>query len=118
MKQQLRPLFDQIVVRELDPPEVRNSGLLVPIGSSETPNPQEGIVIATGEGQDWWQHVGFEMPVKPGDHVMFPFHAGSYVLVDEEKLLVIRVGQLLGVVEDVPGGPAAFDAERRALEES
>lgn len=102
MRQQLRPLFDQIVVRELEPPDVRKSGILVPDGVNSRHPPQEGIVVATGEGQDWWQHVGFEMPVRPGDKVMFPWQVGTYVEVEEEKLLVLRVGMLLGVVEDVP----------------
>ena len=42
------------------------------------------------------------MPVKPGDHVVFPAAAGAWVEVDEEKLLVCRVGELLGVLEEVP----------------
>ena len=39
------------------------------------------------------------MPVKPGDHVVFPASAGAWVEVDEERLLVCRVGELLGVLE-------------------
>jgi chaperonin GroES len=39
------------------------------------------------------------MPVSPGDHVVFPASAGSWVEVDEERLLVCRVGELLGVME-------------------
>jgi chaperonin GroES len=39
------------------------------------------------------------MPVRPGDHVVFPFSAGVWVEVDEERLLVCRVGELLGVLE-------------------
>jgi chaperonin GroES len=38
----------------------------------------------------------------PGDHVVFPASAGTWVEVDEEKLLVCRVGELLGVLEEVP----------------
>jgi co-chaperonin GroES (HSP10) len=99
----LRPLFDQIVVKELAPPDQRRSGLLLPAEHHRHP-PQEGIVVATGAGQDWWAHVGFEMPVKAGDHVMFPWQVGTYVELDEEQLLVLRVSMLLGVVEEVPDG--------------
>jgi chaperonin GroES len=42
------------------------------------------------------------MPVKPGDHVVFPASAGAWVDVDEERLLVCRVGELLGVLEEFP----------------
>jgi co-chaperonin GroES (HSP10) len=40
------------------------------------------------------------MPVKPGDHVVFPASAGVWVEVEEERLLVWRVGQILGVLEE------------------
>ena len=42
------------------------------------------------------------MPVKPGDHVVFPASAGAWIEVEEERLLVCRVGELLGVIEEVP----------------
>src|SRR6478735_741784 len=44
MRNQLRPLFDRVVIKELDPDRVRRSGLLVPPGPDEPP-PQHGIVL-------------------------------------------------------------------------
>jgi chaperonin GroES len=112
VRQQLRPLFDQVVIKELEPDRVRQSGLLLPPGDHESP-PQHGIVLAVGPGLDWWSHVGVKMPVKPGDHVVFPGSAGVWVEVEEERLLVCRVGQLLGVLEELESqsdGPlAAFE---------
>jgi chaperonin GroES len=105
MRNQLRPLFDRVVIKELDPDRVRRSGLLVPPGSDEPP-PQHGIVLAVGPGLDWWDHVGVHMPVRPGDHVVFPAAAGAWIEVDEERLLVCRVGELLGVLEQVENCPA------------
>jgi chaperonin GroES len=101
VRHQLRPLFDQIVIKELDSDRVRRSGLVVPPGSHEPP-PQQGIVLAIGPGLDWWGHVGVEMPVQPGDHVVFPASAGVWVEVDEERLLVCRVTEILGVLESAP----------------
>jgi chaperonin GroES len=100
VRHRLRPLFDQIVIKELDTDRVRRSGLVVPPGSHEPP-PQQGIVLAVGPGLDWWEHVGVEMPVQPGDHVVFPASAGVWVEVDEERLLVCEVTELLGVLESV-----------------
>ena len=57
MRHYLRPLFDRVVVKELEPDRIRQSGLLVPPGSHEPP-PQHGIVLAVGPGLDWWEHVG------------------------------------------------------------
>jgi chaperonin GroES len=100
MRQQLRPLFDRVVIKELDPDRVRQSGLLVPAGTNEAP-PQHGIVLAIGPGLDWWAQAGVDMPIRPGDHVVFPASAGTWVEVEEERLLVCRVGELLGVLESV-----------------
>ena len=109
VRQQLRPLFDRVVIKELEPDRIRQSGLVVPPGSHEPP-PQHGIVLAVGTGLDWWAQAGIEMPVSPGDHVVFPFSAGSWVEIEEERLLVCRVGELLGVLE--------FIEERAALRET
>jgi chaperonin GroES len=100
-RHQLRPLFDRIVIKELDSDRMRRSGLVVPPGTHDPP-PQQGIVLAVGPGLDWWEHVGVSMPVQPGDHVVFPATAGVWVEVDEERLLVCGVGDLLGVLESVP----------------
>ena len=98
MRHNLRPLFDRVVVKELEPDRIRQSGLLVPAGTHEPP-PQHGIILAVGPGLDWWEGAGIGMPVKRGDHVVFPASAGAWVEVDEERLLVCRVGELLGVLE-------------------
>jgi chaperonin GroES len=94
----LRPLFDRVVIKELEPDRMRQSGLVVPPGTHEPP-PQHGIVLAVGQGVDWWAAAGVQMPVRPGDHVVFPASAGAWVEVDEERLLVCRVTELLGILE-------------------
>ena len=96
----LRPLFDRVVIKELEPDRMRSSGLLVPPGTNEPP-PQHGIVLAVGQGVDWWESAGVQMPIRPGDHVVFPASAGVWVEVDEERLLVCRVTELLGVLERI-----------------
>jgi chaperonin GroES len=100
VRHQLRPLFDQIVVKELDQDRMRNSGLVVPAGTHDPP-PQQGIVLAVGPGLDWWEQAGVQMPIHPGDHVVFPASAGVWVEIDEERLLVCRVIEVLGVLESV-----------------
>ena len=100
MRQLLRPLFDRVIIKELEPDRVRQSGLVVPPGTREDP-PQHGIVLSVGPGLDWWNQAGVKMPVEVGDHVVFPSSAGSWVEVDEERLLVCRVGELLGILERI-----------------
>lgn len=100
----LRPLFDRIVVKELkeDDAEVRESGLVVPATARAKHPPQHAIVLAVGPGLDWWEGAGIKMPVGPGDHVVFPYSAGTYVEVGDERLLVMCVHEVLGVLDDVP----------------
>lgn len=104
----MRPIFDRVVIKELDPDRVRRSGLVVPPGTNEPP-PQHGIVVAVGPGLDWWEGAGVAMPVAPGDHVVFPAAAGTWVEVEEERLLVCRVGELLGVLEEIDVCPYCGD---------
>ncbi|MDQ2623120.1 MAG: co-chaperone GroES family protein [Actinomycetota bacterium] len=101
-KHQLKPLFDRVVIKELEPGQMRKSGLVVPPGTTEKP-PQHGIVLDVGQGVDWWVAAGVKMPVKRGDHVVFPAEAGAWVEVDDERLLVCRVTELLGVLDTVDG---------------
>jgi chaperonin GroES len=98
VRHQLRPLFDQVVLKELDQDRMRRSGLVVPQGIDEPP-PQQGIVLAVGPGLDWWE--------SPGDHVVFPSSAGVWVEIDEERLLVCRVGEILGVLESLESDPGS-----------
>lgn len=105
MAEVLRPLFDYVLVQELKhEEEVRQSGVVVPATQERAKlPPQAGVVVAAGPGLDWWEGAGVAMPVKPGDKVMFPYTAGTYVDVGEQQLLAMRVGMILGVVEDVDG---------------
>src|SRR5215207_2120602 len=96
VRHQLRPLFDQVVLKELDQDRMRRSGLVVPSGTDEPP-PQHAIVLAVGPGLDWWEQAGIAMPVKAGDHVVFPASAGAWVEGDGERL-----GVLEEVKETVP----------------
>src|SRR3954468_8411258 len=101
MKHFLRPLFDRVVIKELEPERFRRSGLLVPAGSNEPP-PQHGIVLAVGQGLDWWDHVGVRMPIAPGDHVVFPASAGVWIEVEEERLLVCASARSSGSLRSCP----------------
>jgi chaperonin GroES len=96
----LKPLFDQVAVKESQPENMRKSGLMIPVDTQrDAKPPQQGVVLAIGPGLDWWSGQGIEMPVQPGDHILFPWSAGVYVEVEEERLLVMRVGLILAVLE-------------------
>src|SRR5918912_1699754 len=110
MPEALRPIFDQVVIKELEPDRMRKSGLLIPEGTDDRP-PNEGIVLAVGEGPP--DLPDFKMPLSPGDHVVFPRSAGVWVEIEDERLLVCRVREILGVIEPGP----ARDEPRPAHDE-
>lgn len=101
LRKTLRPLFDRIIVKEIENEKVRKSGITLPdtVRELDAP-PQHGIIIAVGPGLDWWSGQGIDMPVEVGDHIVFPRQAGTWIEVDEEKLLSMRVGEITAVVED------------------
>ncbi len=102
MPEVLRPIFDHVVIKELEPERMRKSGLLVPQGTQDLP-PNEGIVLAVGDGPP--DLADFRMPVARGDHVVFPRSAGVWVEIEDERLLVCRVRELLGVIEESAAAP-------------
>jgi len=95
----MRPLFGRVVIKEIEPDAMRKSGLVLPQGSDDRP-PNEGIVLAVGDGPP--DLPDFKMPVTPGDHVVFPRSAGVWVEVEDERLLVCEVREILGVIESAP----------------
>src|SRR4051812_13209723 len=95
----LRPLFDPVVIKELEPAGMRRSGPLVPQGTHPLP-PNGGSVLPVGAGPP--ALPDFRMPVVAGDHVVFPRPAGVWVEIEDERLLVCRVRELLGVIESAP----------------
>jgi chaperonin GroES len=99
MPEALRPIFDHVVIKELEPDRMRKSGLLIPDGTQDLP-PNEGIVLAVGDGPP--DVPDFKMPIGVGDHVIFPRSAGVWVEVEDERLLVCRVREILGVIETHP----------------
>ena len=85
MRHFLRPLFDRVVVKELEPDRIRQSGLLVPAGSHEPP-PQHGIILDVGPGLDWSgnSHWGVTCP-----YDSCPEGAGPYVSISNPTYYVV-----------------------------
>lgn len=92
----LRPLGDNVVIKVKDE-EVKTAGGIVLPGSAQE-KPQQGTVIAVGSGEVIdGQRV--PMDIKAGDEVIFSKYAGSEIKMGEEEYLIIRVHDILAVVE-------------------
>jgi chaperonin GroES len=93
----LRPLHDRILVRRLDPAEQVKGGIIVPDTAKE--KPQEGVVVAVGNGKLLENGKRLEMAIKEGDHILFGKYSGTEVKIEGEELLILREDDVLAVTE-------------------
>jgi len=91
----IRPLHDRVIIKRLDEEEQIRGGIIIPDTAKE--KPQQGEVIAAGEGK--FREDGTRQPldVKAGDRVLFGKYSGSEVKIDDEEYLIMREDEILGV---------------------
>ena len=92
----IRPLHDRVVVRRLEEKEVLKGGIVIPDTAKE--KPQEGEVLAVGNGKILDNGTKVPMEVKVGDRILFGKYSGSEVKIDGEELLIMREDDILGVL--------------------
>lgn len=92
----IRPLHDRIVVRRSEEEQKTAGGLL--LAGSAQEKPQQGEVIAVGNGQITDTGVR-TLDVKVGDKVLFGQYAGQTVKVDGEELLIMKESDVFAVLE-------------------
>lgn len=91
----IRPLHDRVLVQRVEQEEQMRGGIIIPDTAKE--KPQQGEVIAAGEGK--FREDGTRQPldVKAGDRVLFGKYSGSEVKIDDEEYLIMREDEILGV---------------------
>jgi len=93
----IRPLYDRIVVRRVEEKENMQGGLYIPDSAKE--KPQEGEVVAVGQGKRLENGKTVALDVKAGDRILFEKYSGNEIKVDGEELLIMREDEVLGVLE-------------------
>jgi chaperonin GroES len=91
----IRPLHDRVLIRRIDEQEQKRSGIIIPDTAKE--KPQQGEVIAVGEGKINKDGTRQPLDVKPGDRVLFGKYGGSEVTIDDEEYLIMREDEILGI---------------------
>ncbi len=94
----IRPLHDRVLIRRIEPEEEEVRGSIV-IPDTAKEKPQEGEVVAVGEGKVLDSGTRVEMSVKPGDRILFGKYAGSEVKIDDVEYLIMREDEVLGILE-------------------
>ena len=101
----IRPLYDRIVVKRLDnEAEKTAGGLFIPDSAKE--KPQEGEVVAVGQGKRGDDGKLIALDVKAGDRILFGKYSGSDIKMDGNEYLIMREDEVLGVIENTGGKKA------------
>lgn len=94
----IRPLYDRIIVKRLDPERTTASGIVIPDSASEKPD--QGQVLAVGNGKQLPSGELRPLAVKAGDRVLFGKYAGQAVKIDGADALVLREEDVIALIED------------------
>lgn len=92
----LKPLGDKVVVEILDAEDKTASGIYLP--DSAKKKPQEGKVVAVGDGRVLDNGNRNKLTVKPGDRVLFSKYGGNEVNIDGEEYTILDEDQIYAVL--------------------
>jgi chaperonin GroES len=93
----IRPLHDRLLVERLEEKEARKGGIIIPDTAKE--KPQEGKVIAVGNGKVTDEGKKIPLDVKAGDKILFGKYSGSEVKIDDKEYLIMREDDVLAILE-------------------
>ncbi|OUW05039.1 MAG: co-chaperone GroES [Betaproteobacteria bacterium TMED156] len=94
----LRPLHDRIVIKRLDNERTTSSGIVIPDNATEKPD--QGEVVAIGNGKILDDGNTRPMDLEVGNKVLFGKYSGQTVKVDGDELLVLREDDIMAIIED------------------
>ena len=97
MATSIRPLHDRVLIQRIEAEQQARGGIIIPDTAKE--KPQQGKVIATGDGKINEDGTRRPLDVKPGDQVLFGKYSGSEVTIDGEIYLIMREDEILGIFE-------------------
>ena len=93
----IRPLYDNVVVKRQEQESVSAGGIVLPGSAKEQPN--QGEVVAVGQGRLLDSGEVRPLQVKVGDKVIFGKYASNTVKIGDEELLILNESEIYGVIE-------------------
>jgi len=93
MAESLKPLADRVVVKPSEKERVSKGGIVLPDTVKE--KPQEGEVIAVGEGRLSEDGKRLPMDVKVGDIVIYAKYGGTEIKIEDEEFMILRESDIL-----------------------
>jgi chaperonin GroES len=92
----IRPLHDRILVTRIEAKDVGRGGIIIPDTAKE--KPQEGKVIAVGNGKINDDGKRIAMDVEAGDRILFGKYSGSEVTVEDDEYIIMREEDVLAIL--------------------
>ena len=93
----VRPLHDRIIVQRIDEGEQHVGGIIIPDTAKE--KPQQGTVIAAGNGKVNDDGKRVPLDVRVGDRILFGKYAGQEIKLDGEEYFIMKEDEVLAVIE-------------------
>ena len=94
----VRPLHDRIIVQRIDEGEQKVGGIIIPDSAKE--KPQQGKVIAAGNGKSKDDGKRVPLDVQAGDTILFGKYSGQEIKLDGDEYLIMREDDVLAVIEE------------------
>ncbi len=92
----MKPLGDRILVKSLAAEEKTKGGIVLPDSAKE--KPQQGEIIAVGEGKKNSEGKVIPLTLKVGDKVLYGKYTPTEITIDSQEYLIIREDDVLGIV--------------------
>src|SRR6266478_6358264 len=92
----VRPLHDRLLVRRIEAKEAAKGGIIIPDSAKE--KPQEGEVLAVGNGRILDNGTKVALDVKVGDKILFGKYSGTDIRLDGEDVLILREEEVLAIL--------------------
>ena len=97
MALKIRPLHDRVVVKRIEEDQQKSAGgIIIPDTAQE--KPQQGEVIAVGDGKIDDSGKRIKMDVKKGNKILFGKYAGSEIKIDGTEYMIMREDDILAIL--------------------
>ena len=94
----LNPLHDRVVVKRVNADTKTSTGIIIPDNVAEKPD--QGIVLAVGQGKRTTEGAVIPMTVAVNDKVLFGKFAGQAVKIKGEEVLILNEEEIYAVIEE------------------
>ena len=95
-KIKIQPLGDRVIIKAVEPKEVKKGGIIIPDTAKE--KPQEGEIVAVGKGRTTEDGKLIPMEIKTGDIVLYGKYSGTEIKINDVEYLIMKEEDVFGIV--------------------